>query len=111
VAEINQVIDAVSEPITPEYKIRAISVELERLDAMQAVFHARAVEGDADAGHLCLRISERRSSLLGLDQPAKFDVIELQAASRPAVSGTDRILKALEDLSKHSNPGNGSLPS
>ena len=65
---------------------------------MQAVFHARALEGDADAGHLCLRISERRSSLLGLDQPAKFDVIELRAAASPQPSSVDKIMKALEDL-------------
>ena len=64
VEEINATLGAVSEPITPEYKVRAISVALEMLDAMQAVWFEKALAGDRNAGLLCLKIQERRESLL-----------------------------------------------
>jgi hypothetical protein len=113
VAEINEVLDAVSEPITPEYKVRAVSADLERLDAMQAVWFEKCLAGDYNAGLLCLKIAERRASILGLDQPTSkaFDVIELRAAASPAQSGTDKILRALSDLALTNGGPNMPSPS
>ena len=46
VDEINEVLDQLSETITTQYKVRTIAIELERLDAMQAVYFEKALSGD-----------------------------------------------------------------
>ena len=42
------------------YRLRAVALDLERLEAMQARFLRDALAGDLAAGHLCLKIAERR---------------------------------------------------
>lgn len=43
------------------------SIELERLDQMQAVMQQKALKGDASAVDRVLRIMERRAKLTGID--------------------------------------------
>ena len=43
-------------------------VEMARLDALQAAYWSRAVDGDVKAATIVLRVIERRSRLLGLDR-------------------------------------------
>lgn len=47
--------------------------ELARLDRLQSAHWMRALQGDSRSTELCLRISDRRSKLLGLDMPTKID--------------------------------------
>jgi hypothetical protein len=51
-----------------------LSLELDRLDAMQQALWAKAKRGDIGASNAILKIMERRSRLLGLDAPTKADV-------------------------------------
>lgn len=57
-----------------EEKPEIARIELSRLDALQKVFMAKALEGDQQSGALTLRISERRAKLLGIDAPQKLQV-------------------------------------
>lgn len=58
-------------------------LELTRLDTMQAVAWERMLDGDLDAMAMALRISERRSRLLGLERketPIKVKLPRLEKA-------------------------------
>jgi hypothetical protein len=56
---------------------------------------------------LCLKIQERRESLLSLP---KFDVIELRAAASPAPSGVDRVMVALQRLAHNGSAADVNVP-
>src|SRR5262252_4861176 len=66
-------------------RLRHISLDLQRLDALLKTFFARAIEKvDAQAGLLCVKILERKAALLGLDSPQKLDVVQVQAQEGPS---------------------------
>lgn len=50
------------------------TMELSRLDTLQAALWPRCLEGDGNAVDRVLRIMVRRADLLGLDAPAKIDI-------------------------------------
>src|SRR5689334_22743977 len=50
-------------------RLKAIKLELERLDQLIRPFFAKALEGDTAAASIMVKLSERRSALLGLDSP------------------------------------------
>lgn len=50
------------------------TLELERLDGILMAIYPKARQGDSQAIDRCLRVMERRSKLLGLDAPAKYDI-------------------------------------
>lgn len=53
----------------PADEVRAL--EVERLDALYLQMFSRAMKGDYGAVDRCIKISERRAKLLGLDAPVK----------------------------------------
>jgi hypothetical protein len=59
---VSDAIDA----IVQEPAARVLKLELQRLDAYLAAYHANAVEGDLPATEMALRIIEKRARLLGL---------------------------------------------
>jgi DNA-binding CsgD family transcriptional regulator len=50
-----------------------VDLESARLDALWQASFPRALGGSARHAEICVRISERRSRLLGLDQPTRVD--------------------------------------
>ena len=66
-------------------------LEVQRLDAMLYAVWNDVLQGDANAVHTALRISERRSRLLGLDAPhtvearARVDILSWNQAIRDFV--------------------------
>ena len=80
VGEVNAALDRTLPILDNAARLRHISLDLSRLDELLKVFFALAIEKeDAEAGLLCVKIMERKSALLGLDQPVKLDVISVQA--------------------------------
>src|SRR5579884_1106966 len=55
-----------------EQAAELIRLEQERLDALQSAVWPKAESGDLDAVSVVLKISARRSKLLGLDAPTKI---------------------------------------
>lgn len=49
-------------------------IETQRLDMLQSAYWIQAMSGDVPSGLQVLRIMERRSKLLGLDQPVRQQV-------------------------------------
>jgi hypothetical protein len=74
-----------------------VDLELARLDVLWAAMLPRAVRGSARHAEVCVRICERRSRLLGLDQPAKMEM----RMSVEEVDALDREIEQLLDGYRH----------
>lgn len=94
------------------------SIELERLDAMQAVMQQKALKGDAGAVDRVLRIMERRAKLLGMDAPVKQEITGKDGGAIEINGVTseqhDRALSTLADalgtlLSRTGDRGDGAV--
>jgi hypothetical protein len=84
--------------LTPYNRARVLSIELQRLDELHRVFHRRAVETqDPASGTLCVKISERKACLLGLNAPVRLDATQL-TDQQLQKSSTERIRDVLEHL-------------
>ena len=98
VAEVNKALDRFTET-TIDDKIRkhTLALELARLDELQEVFYARALEGDVQCGALCTKIIERRCTMLGLYTPqtATLQVIETETSRE---TSTDKISALIERI-------------
>jgi hypothetical protein len=112
VATVERAVQERCTAITPANRQHALQLELERLEALWATFNERAQEGNEAAAAICLRISERRSSMWGLDCHAPAQPLLLVEAQGQAPSSTERILAALKRVTGRDiiGDGNGTLP-
>jgi hypothetical protein len=105
---VNAALDRTLPKIDNDARRRHVSLDLNRLDGLLETFYKRAIENvDAQAGLLCVKIMERKAAMLGLDQPTKLDVVQVQAQEAP--QGHDRIFEMIMRI-KHGpdcQPGNG----
>ena len=69
-----QLVDEALTAIKMEGLETARTLELMRLDAIQARHFGNAVAGDMNASGMVLKVMERRSRLMGLDAPEKKEV-------------------------------------
>ena len=97
-AEINDVLDRVCEEITNKTRLRAIGLELERLDRITKPVLDRALEGDVPSAAILVKIAERRSALLGLDAPVKIDAVRVQEQVAPRPTECDEIEAILDRI-------------
>src|SRR5262245_39225265 len=68
-------------------RMRLVKLSVERISALMAPFFERAIrDKDCAAGTLCVKLEERLSLLLGLDQPiqSRVDVYQVQAEAEPS---------------------------
>jgi hypothetical protein len=94
VGEVNASLDRTLPQIDNAARLRHISIDLHRLDELLKTFFARATEkADAQAGLLVVKILERKAALLGLDQPTKLDVVQMQAQEE--VSSHEQVKQAI----------------
>lgn len=52
-----------------------VQLESARLDSLWKTFYEKATNGDLRSAEFCLKVSERRSKLLGLDGPSEANVM------------------------------------
>src|SRR5215831_4817950 len=68
-------------------RLRLVKLSVERISALMKPFYERAVrDKDCAAGTLCVKLEERLSLLLGLDQPiqSRVDVYQVETAEQPS---------------------------
>jgi len=97
-AEVHKILDRFAETtIDDKTRKHSLALELERLDQLQQVFGARALEGDVASGALVAKIIERRCTMLGLYTPpaTTLQVIEAQA---PRETSTEKIRAAIDRI-------------
>ena len=112
VGEVNASLDRTLPTIDNAMRVRHVSLDLHRLDGLLETFYKRAIEKtDTQAGLCVVKILERKAALLGLDQPQKLDVVQLQAEQREPHE-FDKVFEAVMRVARgHSAPnGNGSDP-
>src|SRR5262245_35581788 len=83
--------------ITEADRLRIFREDDEALGELAKVTHARAIADagkDNAAGHLDLKIRERRAAMWGYDSPTRYDMVRITEVERP--SSYDRIRSALE---------------
>src|SRR5262245_50620899 len=99
VQEVHGILDEhASEVLTPHNRARVLLIELERLDELHRVFHKHAVETqDPACGNLCVKISERKACLLGLNAPIRLDATQLTDPQLQKTS-TQRIREVIDQL-------------
>jgi len=99
VKDVHEILDEhASEVLTPHNRARVLSIELQRLDHLHRIFHKHAVETqDPASGTLCVKISERKACLLGLNAPVRLDATQL-TDQQLQKSSTERIREVLDCL-------------
>src|SRR5215472_6445468 len=103
VGDVDAALDRVLPKLDNAARLRYISLDLNRLDALLKTFFARAIEKvDAQAGLLVVKILERRALLLGLDSPQKLDIIQVQAKDAPTQH--ERIKQAILSMVEREQP-------
>ena len=98
VAAVEEAVDRTMVKVDNDYRLRAVRLDLERLEAMQARFLHDALSGDLAAGHLCLKIAERRAAMLGTDASRTVDAVQLAQVTGPQLTSTERIRVVLDQL-------------
>jgi hypothetical protein len=104
VREVEEAVEDRCTAITPDARQRALRVELERLEELSSVFHELATtQRSESAAAICIRLSERRAALWGLDCHAPLNPLMIVDAGRSAPSSIDRIMAALNRVAGKSN--------
>jgi hypothetical protein len=84
-------------------RLKAIKLDVARLEGLMQPFYERATkERDVAAGTLCVKILERRALLLGLDSPARVDIVQMQAAQQQPRH--EKIREAIMRLTEQAPP-------
>ena len=94
-AKVEHIIANHCTPITVEAKLRALQLDLHRLDQLMQTYLPKALNGDLPAANLCIRICEQRAMLMGLNAPVRVDPIQLSLAAAPKPTSTDLIEAAI----------------
>jgi hypothetical protein len=91
-------------PLSPETRIRLYREDLARIDDLLLAFYPSAKQGSAVAAQVCLRLLERRSTMVGTDAPQKLDVhVVMQEAVEP-VGGTALLIRELQRIADERKP-------
>jgi len=96
--------------ITESDRLRVFREDDEAVAEVAQITHARAIaEGGKDnaAGHLALKIRERRAAMWGYDSPVRFDMVQVTEAKRP--SSYEMIAAAINQLNRAA-PSSGAGP-
>jgi DNA-binding CsgD family transcriptional regulator len=79
-----------------------VDLESARLDALWAAMWPKAMRGSARHAEVCVRISDRRSRLLGLDAPARVNANVLANVTVDQIDA--EIERLLEEYRGHAGP-------
>ena len=96
--------------ITEADRLRVFHEDDEALAELARITHTRAIaDGGKDnaAGHLDLKIRERRAAMWGYDSPVRFDMVQVEEAKRP--SEFDQIKAAIMRMVEQAPPAQRAL--
>jgi hypothetical protein len=97
VRDVDEAVEQKMVRIGAKFRAAAIALDTERLERLLARFLQQAYRGDLASGHLCLKLLERCSHLLGLDSPLRLDAVVVTEAANPETS-TAYYRRQLEEL-------------
>jgi hypothetical protein len=91
VADVNAAVDRKMIQVDNRYRVRMTAIDLERLEMLTSRCIDAIVKGSFAAGHLLLKVMERRAKILGTDAPLRIDPIEIAAPSETSTQELKRI--------------------
>jgi hypothetical protein len=100
-----------SHQVSAADRLRRFREDDEALAELAEIVHERAMadgENANAAGHLDLRIRERRSAMWGYDSPQRFDMVLMGQSERPS-DGHERIRAAIQRLVDEASPAEKAL--
>lgn len=97
VAEVEAIIARMATPVNLRMKLRALELDVARLDELFNTYYPKALGGNEHATIICLRILEHRSHLLGLQAPQRIDPVQVSIELTPQTT-TERIQAALDEI-------------
>ena len=99
VADVNLCLDRAAQAyLTPQARVRSIFVDAARLERAQEAVIPAANAGDDKAINCLAKLSERRSSLLGLNAPLRVDPIALAVETSRPLNSTQQLKKVWDDF-------------
>lgn len=104
VADVNRIVDSRMVKLDNALRVRAVALDYERLEEMQIRFLRDALKGDVTAGHLVLKIAERRAAMLGTDAPLRVDPVQLIDATGHKPTSTEELQSAIDLLCGRTPP-------
>jgi hypothetical protein len=72
--------------LTKQDRFRVFREDLRALDELAKVVHLKALNGDNAAGHLDLKIRERKAAMFGYDSPQQYDMTLVAELRRPTTA-------------------------
>jgi hypothetical protein len=93
--DIDAAIDRVCRPLTAKDRMRIFLLELHRLDELTACYREEALNGNAQAAAVMIKISERRAMMLGYDAPTRVDAVQIKVTEEEP-SSLEKIKQALD---------------
>jgi hypothetical protein len=82
--------------LTKQDRMRIFQEDLRALDELAQVVHRKALDGDNAAGHLDLKIRERKAQMFGYDSPQQYDMTLVAELRRPTT--TDAIKTIIDRM-------------
>ena len=97
--EVRRAVSLLAPRIDNETRMSELAVELGRLDRLGEVFYTVAIEEkDPQAAAIALKVSERKSSMLGLDYaPLRTDMATLTVIQPPPRPNSTQLIRAVID--------------
>jgi len=100
-----------AEMLRPASRAAMLALEVSRLETLEAVFLRQAAEQlDSTAGTLCVKISQRKAALCGLDQPATIRMDVTAVTEHEDGTTTTRMLEVIRRLRDEHEPSPGERP-
>jgi hypothetical protein len=99
VADVNLALDRAAQVyLTAQARVSSIFVDAARLERAQEACVPAANAGDDKAINCLAKLSERRSTLLGLNAPLRIDPIQLAQEAGPQLTSTQQLRQVFEAM-------------
>lgn len=99
-ADVDKIVDAQTLKVDAGYRLRTLKLDLDRIEMLQSRYLRDALNGDLAAGHLWLRLAERKAAALGTDSAVRIDLVQVP----PASQGHEKLRASLDRLLGRSPP-------
>jgi hypothetical protein len=102
-------LDAALPQLSQATRIRLYREDLGRIDDLFLTYYPLAKQGQGSAAHVCLKLLERKSAMVGHDSPQRLDV-HVVAETADAPGSTAALIRELERIAlERSGPADGAV--
>ena len=100
IADVSRIVDQRLPALTPEFRLQAMPLDLERLDRMTVRCLEAMEKGSFASGHLLIKAMQRRAEMLGTDAPQRIDASLLIEVTKPE-SSTENLRRVFAEMREY----------